>query len=86
MLCPSFTIWFLLTIEFLASTFLFILVAILKVFKSLLPEPPRDLTETVVLVRVQASPRDSLENFARFEDLEIVKFHKLKEVARFKRP
>ncbi|XP_043527038.1 retinol dehydrogenase 10-A-like isoform X3 [Frieseomelitta varia] len=55
MLCPSFTIWFLLTIEFLVSTFLFILVAILKVFKSLLPKPPRDLTESVVLVAGAAS-------------------------------
>ncbi|KOX80360.1 Retinol dehydrogenase 10-A [Melipona quadrifasciata] len=52
---PSFTIWFFLTIEFLASTFLFILVAILKVFKFLLPEPPRDLTESVVLVVGAAS-------------------------------
>ncbi|XP_033351020.1 short-chain dehydrogenase/reductase family 16C member 6-like isoform X1 [Bombus vosnesenskii] len=46
----SFTIWLFLSIEFVITMLLSIFLRILKIFKSLLPEPPRDLTGDVVLV------------------------------------
>ncbi|XP_012245389.1 retinol dehydrogenase 10-A-like isoform X2 [Bombus impatiens] len=46
----SFTIWLFLSIEFVITMLLSIFLRILKIFKSLLPEPPRDLSGDVVLV------------------------------------
>lgn len=57
----SFTIWLFLSIEFVISMLLSIFLRILKMFKSLLPEPPRDLTGDVVLVRIQSISREPLE-------------------------
>lgn len=57
----SFTIWLFLSIEFVISTLLSIFLRILKIFKSLLPEPPRDLTGDVVLVRIQSISREPSE-------------------------
>ncbi|XP_076763305.1 retinol dehydrogenase 10-A isoform X2 [Xylocopa sonorina] len=50
MVCPSSTVWFLLTMEFVIGMFLSAFLAVLAIIKSLLPKPPRDLTGDVVLV------------------------------------
>lgn len=66
----SFTIWLFLSIEFVITMLLSIFLRILKIFKSLLPEPPRDLTGDVVLVRMQGISRDLSEytlEIKRFE-------------------
>ncbi|XP_076173224.1 estradiol 17-beta-dehydrogenase 11 [Ptiloglossa arizonensis] len=65
--CPSSTVWFYLTIEFLIGAFLSGLLAILAVVKALLPKPPRDLTGDVVLVAGAASSlgESLVEEFAK---------------------
>lgn len=49
---PSSVVWLFLTVEFLIGALLSGLLAILKIVKTFLPKPPRDMAGDVVLVHV----------------------------------